>query len=210
MPKRRRGPRGDYHIDRSLNIDSGGIEEWEDPNIEYYRFEATPYRALDELLAHYESPEHPFLVDYGSGLGRINIYLYHKKKIPGYGIELHEGRIHTARKNLLNYQSAFGDGKAIPVYFEQARAEYHVIDPRANVFYFFNPFSDQIYYDVLGQILASLEQADRPVDIIFYYPSTLYIMLMESEPAFKYHQLLTLDYSSDPRDCFMVYRHIPK
>lgn len=210
MLKRKRGPRGDSYIDRSLNIDSGGIEEWEDPNMDYFRFEATPYRALDELLAHYQPLDNAFLVDYGSGLGRINFYFHHKLQIPGYGIELHEGRIASARKNLDSYKKGLPKSRQnVQISFEQARAEYHVIDPRANTFYFFNPFSDQIYYDVLGQILASIMEKDRPVDIILYYPSMLYMMLMESEAAFELHQMVNLDYSNDRRECFMIYRHTP-
>ncbi len=210
MPKRRRGSRADSYIDRSLNIDSGGIEEWEDPNMDYFRFEATPYRALDELFKHYKPLNNAFLVDYGAGLGRINFYFHHKFKIPGYGVELHDGRIDSARKNLESYKLGLPRSQRnVPISFEQARAEYHVIDPRANTFYFFNPFSDSIFYDVLGQILASLIENDRPADIILYYPSTLYMMLLESEPAFKLYQMVNLEYSNDPRECFMIYRHEP-
>lgn len=210
MAKRQRGSRTDRYIDRSLNIDSGGIEEWDNDNMDYFRFEATPYRALDELLANYKPLEDAFLVDYGAGLGRINFYFHHKRGIPGYGVELHEGRIESARQNLVSYKKGLPKSERnVQISFEQARAEYHVVDPRANTFYFFNPFSDTIYYDVLGQILASLIENDRTADIILYYPSTFYIMLMESEPAFKLHQMVTLDYSSDRRDCFMIYRHEP-
>lgn len=210
MALRRRGSRGDLQIDRNLNIVSGGIEEWEDPNMDYFRFEATPYRALDELLAHYQLPEQPFLVDYGCGLGRINFYFHHMRAVPGYGVELHPGRIRSARENLRTYKEGLPKNqKSVQISFKQAKAEHHDIDPRANVFYFFNPFSDQIYYDVLGKILESLIEKDRVVDIIFYYPSPLYIMLMESEPHFKLHQMVNLEYSNDPRECFMIYRHEP-
>lgn len=210
MPKRRKGSRSDNYIDRSLNIDSGGIEEWEDPNMDYFRFEATPYRALDELLTHYKPLENAFLIDYGAGLGRINFYFHHKFKIPGYGIELHEGRITSARENLNNYKLGLPRSERnVQISFEQARAEYHVIDPRANTFYFFNPFSDTVFYDVLGQILASLIEHDRPADIILYYPSMLYMMLMQSEPSFELLQMVDLEYSSDRRECFMIYRHRP-
>ena len=82
MPKRRKGSRSDNYIDRSLTIDSGGTQEWEDPNMDHFRFEATPYRALDELLTHYKPLENAFLIDYGAGLGRINFYFHHKFKIP--------------------------------------------------------------------------------------------------------------------------------
>lgn len=210
MSLRRRGSRGDLQIDRNMNIMTGGIEEWEDLQMDYYRFEATPYRALDELLDHYELPPNPFVVDYGCGLGRINFYFHHRFAVPGYGVELHAGRVRAARDNLRNYKAGLPKSKqSVQIAFKQAKAEYHDIDPRANIFYFFNPFSDQIYYDVLGKILDSLIEFNRRVDIIFYYPSTLYIMLMESEPHFKLHQMINLEYSSDPRECFMVYRHEP-
>lgn len=210
MALRRRGSRGDAQVDRILNIDSGGIEEWEEPNWDYFRFEATPYRALDELIERYEPLDNAFLVDYGSGLGRINFYFHHKFGMPGYGIELHDGRIKQANENLKSYKLGLPrNQRGIQLKFIKAYAEKHEPDPRANTFFFFNPFSDQIYYDVLGKILDSLIEHDRPCDIILYYPSSHYMMLMASEPNFKLHQVINLDYSSDTRDCFMVYRHTP-
>ena len=58
-------------------------------------------------------------------------------------------------------------------------------DPRDNRFYFFNPFSVQVFMNVVNNILLSVEAVEREMDIILYYPSEDYIFFLENQTAFE-------------------------
>lgn len=206
MKKRKRsGPRGDYYIDRQLGISTCGVEEWDDTEHVYHRFESTSYRALDFLFSYYTPDEDAFLVDYGCGLGRINFYFHYQFGVGGYGLDVHEDRLRRARKNLIGYNRR--QIERANIRFVWDKAEEHEPLLQSNLFYFFNPFAAPVFEDAFGAILKSLEKVDRPADLILYYPDRGYLNILSAQTVFTPLYLIDLPWSDDDRDYFMIYRH---
>lgn len=200
--------RREYEEDEDLHIRTNGIEEWQEGMIDYHRGEATSYRALGLLRETYQPLPEPFLVDYGSALGRINFYFHHYMNMPGIGLEVHEGRCHRAEANRKNY--AHGRRvpfKAVDITFVQEKAEDYLPPPKANTFYFFHPFSDWIFRRTMEQILRSIDEYDRTVDLILYYPTFNYLYTVEASGYFEELFFLDCDWNDDVRDGFWVFRH---
>ncbi len=195
-------------MDRQLHISTCGIEEWDAEVTAYNRFESTPYRALDLLLEEYEPLPSAHLLDYGAGLGRVNLYLYHKLQIPGYGLEIHPDRLRRAEKNLRKYRKRMTpELSELPIRFISEYAEWHEPLPETNLFYFFNPFSLEVFRAAYTQIVASLKAFDRQADLILYYPADYFLYFMQLQSVFSHYQKIDLDWLDDKRECFYVYRH---
>jgi hypothetical protein len=203
--KRSSGTRGDYAIDRQLGIVTCGIEEWDEGEETYHRYESTPYRALDRLVSLYLPPEDAFVVDYGAGLGRINFYLHHQLGLGGYGLDVHPDRIRRARANLRSYNAR--QGCRADIRFVREAAEVHCPSVQSNLFYFFNPFAASVFEAALRGIRRSLEERERAADLILYYPDPDYLQILAHQELFEPLYLVNLPWSKDPQDYFMIYRH---
>ena len=92
--------------------------------------------------------------------------------------------------------------------FENTFAENYKISLNDNKFYFFNPFSLQIFIKVIDNILDSLEANIRPVELILYYPSSDYIYYLENNTPFVIEREIILDdlYTKDNNERFLVYK----
>ena len=79
--------------------------------------------------------------------------------------------------------------------------------PSDNKFYFFNPFSLQLFIKVLNNILISVEKFPREIDLIFYYPSEEYINYLETYTALILKQEIPVHnlYLIDKRQKFSIY-----
>ena len=76
-----------------------------------------------------------------------------------------------------------------------------------NRFYFFNPFSIQIFRKIVENILISLENTPREVELILYYASDEYQYFLEHRTAFTLKQEITLpNYKRDHRERFLIYQ----
>jgi len=86
-------------------------------------------------------------------------------------------------------------------------AQEYKIQDIDNKFYFFNPFSVQIFMKVLDNILISFENKPRKIHIILYYPSDDYIYYLENCTPFMQVKEVRLDnlYNSDNQERFLVY-----
>ena len=87
-------------------------------------------------------------------------------------------------------------------------AEEYQIDPLDNRFYFFNPFSIQIFMKVINHILFSKEEFERDIEVILYYASDDYIFFLENDTAFELKQEVKIPglYEAVPYERFLVYR----
>ena len=65
------------------------------------------------------------------------------------------------------------------------------INPSDNRFYFFNPFSIQIFMKIINNILISVEKSVRDIELVLYYPSEDYIYFLDNLAYY-------LNYISDP------------
>lgn len=200
----------EHQIDQALAIFTTEIEEWAPDMLDYHRSEPTPYKALDLLFDHYQPFASAYLLDYGSGLGRINLYFHHRLDVPGLGLEIDPDRAMKARHNLTQYAAAKQlPVSAVDIAFVEAKAEDYELPGQVNTIYLFHPFSDWIFRQVVERIIESLNKRDRELDIILYYPSFGYFQTLEASGYFEEWLFVDCPWNKDPRDGFWVFRHLP-
>lgn len=170
--------------DQLLQIRTEGIREWRKEADRYNRYEATPYAALDALFRAYKLKPTDRVVDFGCGRGRVCFYIHNHFNVPVTGIENNDLTFTEALKNKAIYRQKYQNLTA-PIRFEYGLAEQYPIQPEENVFYFFNPFSLDIFKQVVHNILQSVNQYPRTVDIIFYYPLPEYHEFLVSHTPFQ-------------------------
>ncbi|MEH6948737.1 SAM-dependent methyltransferase, partial [Bacillus sp. JJ634] len=73
---------------------------------------------------------------------------------------------------------------------------------------FFNPFSVQIFMKIIQNILRSVEQFPRDIELVLYYGSKDYIFFLENQTAFQLKKEILLEGLSDsnPYERFLIYR----
>lgn len=194
-------------LDMFLQINTRGVQQGFHRSLHYHRYEPTPYAALEKLFQVYEPLSNPKWVDYGSGKGRVGFYIFAFHRIPSVGIEMDEGFLQVAQKNLVTFQK----GQRLHVRsicFHHGLAENYTVCPKENTFYFFHPFSVQVFMQVVGKILSSVEAYPRTVDLILYYPTTDYRYFLEKRTAFiLLFEIETEAVSgSNGSECFMIFR----
>jgi len=158
------------NLDKFLNIHTKGVHELEDPSLfEYNRTESTEYRVLNKLFKNYSVQSHDKLVDFGAGKGRILFYVHYYHNIPVTGIEMNTLSFADLQKNRMNYFNKHA-GNENEITLIEGLVENYEIKPEDTIFYFFNPFSINIFKLVMEAIQQSLKKHPRQADIIFYYP----------------------------------------
>lgn len=173
----------EQHFEKLLNIDTTGYQLGYPKSSHYHRYEPTPYEALEQLFESYKLPEHASVVDFGCGKGRVPIYLHHAFQVPSTGIEMDYKFFLEAMNNRERYLQK-ARKRLIPVTFLNMLAEDYEVAERDNVFFFFNPFSIQIFRKVLMNILWSFEQRPREIHLLLYYPAPDYLQYLQYETNF--------------------------
>jgi SAM-dependent methyltransferase len=195
----------DQYYDKLLHIKTGGNQEFPS-GFHYYRYEPTPYSALEQLFERFEVNRGNRLVDFGCGKGRLNFFVHYLFQTSVVGVEMNEIFYQNAQENLRKYTSRNRVSKG-QIQFYHCLAEDYRINPSDDRFYFFNPFSVQIFMKVIGNILRSFERTPRELSLLLYYPSDDYIFFLENETPFELHTEVTLeDYVNNPYERFMIYR----
>ncbi|NLW17727.1 MAG: class I SAM-dependent methyltransferase [Firmicutes bacterium] len=192
--------------DRALQIKTIGIREWKDPSLDFNRYEATPYRALDILFQHYKLRKTDQVVDFGCGRGRVAFYIHDRFQVPVTGIEANDLTYEEALLNKARYRQRAKHIKA-PLRFEFGLAEHYQVKPTENCFYFFNPFAASTFKKVVDNILQSVAEAPRPVDIILYYPLPKYKKILQKGSPFRLLNKIKVPRAQDPLEKFLIYRH---
>lgn len=192
-------------FDRSLSIKTTGIREWPDGMANYNRCEPTPYGALDYLSKNYKLNKGDRLVDFGCGLGRVAFYMHSRFQLPIIGIEANSKVYDEAMSNRENYLRKIKNIN-VPIEFKHSLAQHYKVQASDNRFYFFNPFSVEIFEDVVHNILESVEVHWRTVDIILYYPMLDYIKALENKKKFQLCNELVVEGSKDSNQKFLIYR----
>jgi len=167
-----------------LQIKTGGLREWRKETDKYNRYEATPYQALESLIQHYKLKPTDHVVDFGSGRGRVSFFLHNHFNVPITGVEMNDLTFEESQINKATYRQK-NKHLTAPIKFEFGLAEQYEVKPEDNVFYFFNPFSVKIFKQVIHNILRSVDEHKRPVDIIFYYPLPEFKKFLKKETPFK-------------------------
>nr|WP_295972868.1 SAM-dependent methyltransferase [uncultured Bacillus sp.] len=197
----------EQYYDKLLNIRTIGEQRIYNRSSHYHRYEPTPYSALELLFNEYPLKESDSIIDFGCGKGRLNFYIHHSFHASSAGIEMNK----TFYEDAINNLHSYGRNKKFPqekLRFYQCLAEEYHIDDANNIFYFFNPFSIQIFMKVINHILLSFEEAPRTIDLILYFASDDYIFYLENDTAFQLHEEIRLPglYESVPYERFLIYR----
>lgn len=189
-----------------LNIKTSGKQDLDETSIHYNRYEPTEYSALDKLFKEYKITDKDSIIDFGCGKGRLNFYINYFFDSNVTGIEMNHYFYEESLHNRTNYLSKHKKNLE-DINFYCCLAEEYKIKPNDNKFYFFNPFSVQIFMKVLENILVSVEENKRIVELILYYPSDDYIFFLENYTFFMLIKEVRLEnFDNDNRERFLIYR----
>lgn len=197
----------EQEFEKLLNIKTCGEQKGFNESLHYNRYEATSYLALETLFNNYKISEKDSIIDYGCGKGRLNFYANYFYNSTVTGIEMNA----YYYKGALDNKEAFlsKHRKDSPnINFINSFAEKSPICKGDNIFYFFNPFSVQIFIKVIENILDSAYEHGKTVDIVLYYPSHDYIYYLENNTSFELIKEIPISslYSKDNRQVFLIYR----
>ncbi|WP_226669892.1 methyltransferase [Metabacillus litoralis] len=173
----------------------------------YHRYEPTPYEGLTYLFQFYELKSSDYVVDFGSGKGRLAFLIHYLFGATVVGIEMNEGLYYDAIENLVSYSKKMNK-PTDTIDFKNCLAEKYEISSLDNRFYFFNPFSIQIFIKVFNNIVKSLEKYDREIELVLYYVSDDYIYYLENHPLIELKQEVTIPhlYEKNSNERFLIYR----
>lgn len=197
----------EHYYEKILNIRTSGEQKTFNDSPHYNRYEPTEYSVLELLSNQYDFTAEDHIVDFGCGKGRLNFYINYFFDSTVTGIEMSTFFYKQAIDNKKNYLKKHKK-KIDKINFLNCLAEEYTINPSDNKFYFFNPFSIQLFTKVTGNILLSVESCERSVDIILYYPSYDYLYFLENNTPFILWNEIKLPYlyDNDPRHNFSIYR----
>ena len=193
--------------ERLLNIDTTGEKLWDKSITHYHPYQATSYIALDILFKQYLMEKTDNVVDFGCGKGRLIFYLNSFFKCSITGIEMDENYY---KQCLINKENYLEKHKRLcsQIDFKCILGENYLIKNSENKFYFFNPFSVNIFRKIVNNILDSYDENPRIIDLILYYPSEDYIYFLENNTAFLLYEEVQLPglYEKDSCERFLIYR----
>ena len=194
------------YYDKLLNINTIGNQNWKNTSTHNHPYEPTLYIALEELFENYNLSKDDHIVDFGCGMGRLIFYINYYFKSYVTGVEINERYYEEALINKINYvkKNKKSEDK---INFECNLAQQYEISTLDNKFYFFNPFSIQIFSKVIDNILESYEEDMRDMDIIMYYPSAEYLDFLDYKTPFILNNEIYLKdlYEKDDKEKFVIY-----
>lgn len=194
----------DQSWDKLLHIKTTGRDDSHSDSYRY-PYEPTPYSVLERLANSGYIRKSNTLIDYGSGKGRVDFFLSYQLRCKTIGIEYDERIYSTA---LSNEKNALYSTKTS---FVCENAEHYIIPNEVDRFYFFNPFSLEIFRSVLARIIDSYYENPREIYLFFYYPQSDYISyLMTVDEVFFTDEISCVDLfdGNDPRERIVVFEII--
>lgn len=146
-----------------------------------YRYQPARVLPLMRVFKKWQFPPGSVFVDFGAGKGRVLLIASLFRFRKAVGIEFSDELCRVARQNIALFKQKQGVGESIEV-AEIDATGYRYSDDE-NVFFFFNPFSQEILCQVLGQIERSAARNPRQVWLIFY--ASVYGDLVEGTGYFR-------------------------
>ncbi|WP_133442785.1 hypothetical protein [Macrococcus lamae] len=172
----------------------------------YHRYEPTTYSDL-LALSNYLKPmiqEDELLVDFGSGLMRVPIFMNYQLQINTLGIELNKALYLDGLKNVDSYRqqlNSSGDIQALNMNV----TDYH-FNGRESILFFFNPFSAEIFKTVLSHLISQASYKRRII-VILYYAKVEYIDAIHQSGQFtEIKSILLSRYPTDQNDVIVIYQ----
>ncbi|WP_294402357.1 SAM-dependent methyltransferase [uncultured Clostridium sp.] len=194
------------YLEKLLNIKTNGHQTDYNECSHYNKYEPTPYTALETLFKTFNINENDKIVDFGCGKGRVSFYANYFYKTRGTGIEMNHHYFDECIKNKESFLTA-NKADDEDINFFNCLAQEYEIQNDDNIFYFFNPFSIQIFMNILENIIASLKKCKRKISIILYYPADEYIFFIETYTSFILsHEIKLPQYEYDLRERFLIYQ----
>ena len=138
------------------------------------------------------------------GRGRVLFYLHNRFHIPAVGVEANTETYEEAVENAAMYKLK-AKHIAAPVEFVHCRAQEYRIEGEITAFIFQSVFRAYIQ-EVIDNILQSVEEEKRAVDLILFYPINEYIDYLETATPFHIIDEIIVPGASDKNDKFYIYR----
>lgn len=197
----------EQYYENLLNIKTTGHQKWNKDCIHYHPYEATLYSALEILFKQYQLERDDNIVDFGCGKGRLAFYINYFYNSNVIGVEMDKELHLEAVENKYSYLKKYKKN-IDKIKFLCCFAQEYDIKPIDNKFYFFNPFSIQIFRKIIDNILLSVEEYERRVELILYYPSEDYIYYLENNTPFVLRDEIIMDnlYKRDNSERFLIYQ----
>ncbi|MGM9934741.1 MAG: SAM-dependent methyltransferase [Clostridium sp.] len=198
----------EQYYEKLLNIKTCGEQRGFNESLHYHRYEPTSYCALNTLIKEYSFNENDSLIDFGCGKGRLNFFINNTFNSHVTGIEMNSYYYDICIDNMSHYLKHDKNNNKEKIHFLKCLAQEYKIRNIDNKFYFFNPFSPQIFMCVVNNILDSVDQCQRAVDIILYYASDEYIFYLENNTCFSLYKEIPVlpQHLKDYRNRFLIYR----
>lgn len=130
---------------------------------EHHPYEPTDYCVLERLANSGYITKQNTLIDYGSGKGRVSIFMANQTRCHSIGIEYDERLYERA---IVNGESPAAKNR---VSFVLGDAVTYALPDNADRCFFFNPFALHTIKRVLGNIFDSLYHHPREILLFFYY-----------------------------------------
>lgn len=194
------------YFENLLRIDTSKFEYSGNGSFET-SYEPTPYNSIIKLFKKYTPLENPHFVDFGSGKGRFSFIVNYFFDVGCTGVEVRTEYHKKCLENLASYGEKYTE-KAKKIFFVNSSAEKYAISSFENVFYFYNPFSVKFFSKVVGNILESVKEHERTVDIILYFPTDEFTYFLDRKtPFYHFLEVYPEGKYSNPMDKFVVYRY---
>lgn len=130
---------------------------------EHHPYEPTDYCVLERLANSGYITKQNTLIDYGSGKGRVNIFMSNQTRCHSIGIEYDERLYERA---VVNCESPAAKNR---VSFVLGDAATYTLPDTVDRCFFFNPFALHSIKRVLGNIFDSIYHHPREILLFFYY-----------------------------------------
>ncbi|WP_245629820.1 class I SAM-dependent methyltransferase [Domibacillus robiginosus] len=194
--------------DERLSIQTTGDQRGFPQLAHYHRYEPTPYAGLDELFEHCTLDAGDGFVDVGCGKGRVAFYVHDRFQTSVTGIEMNPAFFEECLQNKTGYMKKRKRRHGL-IDFQCVMAQEYEVRAEDNVFYFFNPFSVQIFMRVVQRILASVEKSPRQVTLILYYPSEEYLYFLENQTVFNWLDEVKISgmYEKNEHERFVLFQY---
>lgn len=196
----------DYDNLLAVNTKNSGMTS--EQSITYNQYEATPYSILHALFDAYKLERTDVFVDFGCGKGRLLFYVHNHFQASVTGIEMNEQLYNKTVQNKKRYLKRIkSNNESIKV--KHFLAEDYKIGKQDNKFYFFNPFSVEVFSKVVDNILRSIESRQRETDIILYYPRQDYVRYLEENTPFECIKEVKIPglFNLNKNERFLVFRY---
>lgn len=188
-----------------LGISTTGIQTDDLDTYHDHRYEPTDYAVLERIRSSELVRSHDCVVDYGCGKGRLSFFLSHFLGCRTKGIEKNERYYRAAEQNRYHYQHKHGLNERIT--FIHCDAAQYPIEREDSCFYFFCPFSIEVFRTVIWRIEEAVDKLGIAPTLLLYYPAQEYCEFLEEQTRFSLcSEWRIFPDFQDPREVLQVYR----